>query len=164
MTPTLIGRWHTRLLLFIFIGLPVTLLFALYNTNWQIFAPNSWALSIQYDSPVFYYPFLVLAAIFVLGFILDPIYIQLQRFHWDQDWPFSHQFFFSWVEYFIVYWLASEGWLDFIFREGRPTWSDTIWHFSTVFILSFLAILGGCQIFLVRWRFKGGELGRFPIR
>ena len=36
--------------------------------------------------------------------------------------------------------------------------------FGAVFGISFLALLGGIQIFMVRWRFKGGEFGRFPIR
>lgn len=157
MTPTLPGRWQTRLLLFIFIGLPVTFLFALYRTNWSL-SP------LRYELSAFYYPFLVLTAILALGLALDVVYIQLQRFNWDQDWPFAYQFFFSIVEYLIVFYAASEGWLDWLFKEGRPTWDGTVYHFSTVFVLSFLALLGGCQIFLVRWRFKGGELGRFPIK
>jgi hypothetical protein len=156
MTPTLSGRWQTRLLLYIFIGLPVTLLFALYNTNWQLWPP-------LWDRPVFFQPFLVITCILVLGLILDPVYIQLQRFHWDQDWPFSHQFFFSIVEFLIVWYAIDFGLLDILFAP-RPEWNEVVYHFSTVFILSFLAILGGCQIFLVRWRFKGGELGRFPVQ
>ena len=44
--------------------------------------------------------------------------------------------------------------------NGLQQWNDTVYHFSTVFALSFLALLGGVQIFLIRWRFKGGELGR----
>lgn len=154
MTPTLSGRWQTRLLLYIFIGLPVMLLFALYNTNWRIWPP-------QYDSPAFYNPFLVLTCILILGLILDPLYIFLQRFHWDQDWPFSHQLFFSFVEIFIVYLAISYDLLGFIFAP-QPTFDDVIWPATIVALLSFLAVLGGCQIFLVRWRFKGGELGRFP--
>ncbi len=157
MTPTLAGRWQTRLLLYLFIGLPVTLLFALYRTNWEIWPP-------RYELSAFYYPFLVITAILVLGLVLDVAYMQIQRFHWDQDWPFAYQFFFSIVEYLIIYFAASDGWLDFMFKDGRPTWDDTVYHFSTVFLLSFLALLGGVQIFMVRWRFKGGELGRFPIR
>lgn len=157
MTPTLLGRWHTRLLLFVFIGLPVTLLFSLYRTNWDIWPP-------RYELSAFYYPFLFLTAILILGLVLDFVYIHMQRLNWDNDWPFAHQFFFSIVEYLIVYYAASDGWLDFFFTEGRPTWDDTVYHFSTVFGLSFLALLGGVQIFMVRWRFNGGEVGRFPIR
>lgn len=153
MTPTLIGRWHTRLILFVVIGLPVTLLFALHATNWDYWPP-------RYDLPAFQYPFYFLTAILLLGLALDVAYMQIQRFHWDQDWPFAYQFFFSIVEYLIIYYAAWDGWLDVVFTEFRPTWNDTVYHFSTVFALSFLALLGGVQIFLIRWRFKGGELGR----
>ena len=48
------------------------------------------------------YPFLFLTLILVLGLILDVLYIQIQRFHWDQDWPFAYQFFFSIAEFFAV--------------------------------------------------------------
>ena len=157
MTPTLAGRWQTRILLYLMVGLPVTLLFALYFTNWQWNPP-------RYELSAFQYPFIFLTVLLALGLVLDVIYIQIQRFHWDQDWPFAYQFFFSIIEYLIVYYAASEGWLDSLFTEGRPTWDGTVYHFSTVFILSFLALLGAVQIFLVRWRFKGGELGRFPVR
>jgi hypothetical protein len=33
-----------------------------------------------------------------------------------------------------------------------------------VFIPSFIGVLALLQIFFVRWRFKGGELGRHPMR
>ena len=62
MTPTLIGRWHTRLILFVVIGLPVTLLFALHATNWDYWPP-------RYDLPAFQYPFYFLTAILLLGLV-----------------------------------------------------------------------------------------------
>ena len=56
------------------------------------------------------------------------------------------------------------GLLDFMFPDGRIPFSTAIWHFTWVFIPSFIGVLALVQIFLVRWRFKGGELGRHPIR
>ena len=159
MIPTLTGRWHTRLLLYIFIGLPVTFLYAWYQSAWQ------WPL--PYSQSIFYYPFLFLTLILVLGLILDVLYIQIQRFHWDQDWPFAYQFFFSIAEFFAVFYLMDFGVLDYVynlFPDGYIPFSNAAWHFSLVFIPSFLALVGGVQIFLVRWRFKGGEVGRHPIR
>lgn len=152
MTPTLFGRWQTRILLYLVIGLPVTFLVALYNTNWRW--PPAYELSVFRD------PFVFLTALLVLGLILDVVYIQIQRFHWDQDWPFAYQFFFSIVEFYILYFAMDFGWLDTLFPDARIPFSNAAWHFTFVFVPSFLALLGGAQIFLVRWRFKGGELGR----
>ena len=159
MIPTLLGRWQTRILLYVIIGLPVTFLYALYQT--------AWAWPPPYTQSVFYYPFLFLTLILVLGLILDIIYIQIQRFHWDQDWPFAYQFFFSIAEFYAVFYLMDYGIFDLIypiFPDGYIPFSVAGWHFAFVFVLSFLALLGAIQIFLVRWRFKGGELGRHQIR
>ncbi len=156
MTPTLFGRWHTRLLLYVFIGLPVTFLYAMYLSNWTWPPP--------YEQSIFRDPFIFLTAILVLGLILDVLYIQIQRFHWDQDWPFAYQFFFSIIEFFIVFYAMDFGYLDWAFPDGRIPFSTAAWHFTFVFVPAFLALLGLVQIFLVRWRFKGGELGRHPIR
>ncbi|MEZ5852663.1 MAG: hypothetical protein R3D68_18680 [Hyphomicrobiaceae bacterium] len=159
MIPTLLGRWHTRLLLYVFIGLPVTFLYAMYLSAWQWPPP--------FTQSVFYYPFLFITLILVLGLVLDVLYIQIQRFNWDQDWPFAYQAFFMVLEFFIVFYLMDYGILDYVyplFPDGYIPFSTAAWHFGFVFVLSFLAILGIFQIFLVRWRFKGGELGRHPIR
>ena len=157
MTPTLLGRLQTRLLLYFVIALPVTFIWGLYRDNWEfvIFSnPDSNLL----------HAFYFVTCILVLGLILDPLYIQIQRFHWDQDWPFAYQFFFSIVEFLLVYLAVDFDLLWFLFDRVKPPFWDAVCHFSWVFIPSFLALLGGVQIFLVRWRFKGGELGRHPIR
>ena len=73
MIPTLFGRWHTRLLLYIFIGLPITFLFAWFKSAWR------WP--IPYDQSIFYDPFVFLTLILTLGLILDVLYIQIQRFY-----------------------------------------------------------------------------------
>ncbi len=145
MTPTLAGRWQTRLLLYIFIGLPITVLYALYLDLGEVgrFAD----------------PFVFLTAILVIGLILDHPYIQIQRFRWDNDWPFAFQLFFSILEFLIVLGLMNIGFLDSLLVERIDADTATT-HFTLVLIPSFLAVLAGIQIFLVRWRFKGGELGR----
>jgi hypothetical protein len=172
MTPTLLGRWHTRLILFLFIGLPVTFLYAWYLSAWGL--SNEFTLAWPFSEvwlrlppvelSIFQDPFKFLFALLILGLVLDVAYIQIQRFHWDQDWPFAYQFFFSWVEFFLVFYAMDFGLLDFMFPDGRIPFSTAIWHFTWVFIPSFIGVLALVQIFLVRWRFKGGELGRHPIR
>jgi hypothetical protein len=162
MTPTLAGRWHTRILLYIFIGLPVTFLYAWYLSNWRFSTEYTWLP--PYELTIFQDPFKFITALLVLGLILDVVYIQVQRFHWDQDWPFAYQFFFSIVEFLLLFYLMDFGFLDFMFPDGRIPFSTAAWHFTWVFIPSFIGVLALIQIFLVRWRFKGGELGRHPIR
>ncbi len=156
MTPTLLGRLQTRLLLFIVIGLPMTFLWGLYKDNWEFLIFSNSRSNLLH---AFYF----ITCILVLGLILDPLYMQIQRFHWDQDWPFAYQFFYSIVEFLLVYAAVYADLLWFLFDGVAPPFSDAVCHFSLVFIPSFLALLGGVQIFMVRWRFKGGELGRHPI-
>lgn len=163
MTPTLFGRWHTRILLFVFLGLSITLIFALL----QVWVRN---LSIT-QLPI--EPFQVISLIFLVGLILDPLYIFLQSFRWDRDWPFAFQFVSMIFEFLIVIGII---YLDFIpflrglynfvyvapsgfFNNSTNIW-DVCFHFGMVFWPSFIALLGFVQIFAIRWRFKGGEWGR----
>ena len=46
-----------------------------------------------------------------------------------------------------------------VFPTEDAFWSVLL-HFTLVVVPSFLALLGGIQVFMVRWRFKGGEWGR----
>jgi len=172
MTPTLLGRWHTRLILFLFIGLPITFLYAWYLSAWGL--SSDYAISWPFDQvwfrlppielSIFQDPFKFLLALLIVGLVLDIAYIQIQRFQWDQDWPFAYQFFFSWVEFFLVFYAMDFGLLDFMFPDGRIPFSTALVHFTWVFTFSFIGVLALLQIFFVRWRFKGGEIGRFPIR
>ena len=145
MTPTLMGRLQTRILLYIFLALPITACVSLYLDLLEIGR--------------FWDPFVFITAMTVVGLILDPVYMQIQRFRWDNDWPFAFQFFFTILEFGITVGIMNAGLLD-PFLVERIEASTAIFHFSLVFIPSFLALLGGVQIFLVHWRFKGGELGR----
>lgn len=145
MTPTLLGRFQTRLVLYLFLALPITWLFALY-------------LGLDQQGRLGD-PFVFISAMTLVGLLLDPVYIQIQRFRWDSDWPFAFQFFFTVMEFLVTLGLLNAGLFDALLVERIDTWT-AVAHFSLVFVPSFLALLGGLQIFLVRWRFKGGELGR----
>lgn len=151
MTPTLFGRWQTRILLYVILGLPITLVYSLYLKRW------TW--------PPFWDPFVFLSLILAVGLVLDVLYIQLQKLRWDHDWPFAFQFVVSIAEFGLVWWVMSEGWFDQLLLDGggRIPFETAAYHFAFVFVPSFLMLLGPLQIFLVRWRFKGGELGRLPV-
>ena len=76
MTPTLRGRWQTRLLLFLLFGIPGTALVILAT------CPIHWGLG------VIFLP-IALLGVFSVGFILDPVYDRVQKGRWDHDWPLS---------------------------------------------------------------------------
>ena len=149
MTPTLAGRWQTRILLYIVLGLPITLAYSLYLRRW--------------DWPPFWDPFVFLTLILAVGLILDIVYIPLQKLRWEGDWPFAFQFVVSIGEFLLVWWLMSQGWFDQLLVDGggRIPFETAAYHFAWVFIPSFIALLGFLQIFFVRWRYKGAELNRF---
>lgn len=145
MTPTLLGRWQTRLLLFLVIALPITALFSLFLGLGAVGR--------------FWDPFAFVIAMTVIGLVLDPVYIQIQRFRWDNDWPFAFQFFFTILEFGIAVGAMNAGLFD-PFLVSRIGFGTAVTQFILIFVPSFLALLGGVQIFLIQWRFKGGELGR----
>ena len=163
MTPTLLGRWQTRILLFVFLALPITFLFTLL----VIFVRNESFNQIRIE------PYQIVSLIFLIGLVLDPVYMWIQSFRWDRDWPFAFQFLSMIFEFLIVLGVV---WLDFIpplsalrnfifvmpsglFSSGGNIW-DVCIHFSLVFWPSFISLLGFVQVFAIRWRFKGGEWGR----
>lgn len=155
MIPTLMGRWQVRLFLFAVIGLPVTFFYILWVL---IFGLNGFPFSYVTGQ---LYGFLL--AILLLGLVLDPLYIFIQTFRWDRDWPFAFQLFFSWVEFGIVLTLARLGWvpwLDEAFFNIDGAIRIAIGHFTWVFIPSFIALLGLIQVLFIRWRFKAGRFGR----
>jgi hypothetical protein len=145
MTPTLAGRWQTRLLLYLFVGLPVTWFYAFF------------VLELEDD---FLDPFVFLTALFIVGFLLDLVYNQIQRFRWDGDWPFAFFIFFGICEFLITLGLLNAGVLDpfLVYRIDNGT---ALIHFCWVLLFMFLAVLAGVQVFYIRWRFRGGAIGRF---
>ncbi|MEM9027572.1 MAG: hypothetical protein AAGC70_04310 [Pseudomonadota bacterium] len=145
MTPTLMGRWQTRLLLYVFLALPITLVFA-------------WAFGLA-NTGQFYDPFVFVTALTLIGLSLDVAYIQIQRFRWDNDWPFAFQLFFSIMEFFLTFGLMNLGLFDPFLAYRIPLWFASI-HFLLILVPSYFAVVAGIQIFLLRWRFKGGEIGR----
>lgn len=153
MLPTLKGRWQTRILLFLWIGVPITLLFALWIGGSNRIPYLGWRFDIV--------PFQILSLLLIVGLILDPVYFYFQQFRWERDWPFAFQFFFTVVEFVIVLGLVNWGALEG-FPRRVPQHNYTLYtiHFACVFIPSFIAVLGIVQTFMIRWRFKGGEWGR----
>jgi hypothetical protein len=140
MTPTLIGRWQTRLFLFLTIGILVTLPFTF----------GYWGSP---KSPVF---LAVLAYIAAFGLAWDALYIYLQQFRWDRDWPAIFQLAAGiWEALFFL------GLAKLKLLVGIPPSFSLYWfflHYSIVWLSIFIASQSLMRILFPRWRFRGGRL------
>ena len=132
MTPTLRGRWQTRLLLMATVGILVSLLFALLYADFET-------------------PLIVLGLALLLGFGWDMIYHTLQNFRWDGDWP----------PLFYCVGCALEGASLWVLTSSVLRLDLTLGQFvahSTAVWLTILAVMfGPLKVLLPRWRFRGGE-------
>ncbi|MDI9636177.1 hypothetical protein QQ056_12035 [Oscillatoria laete-virens NRMC-F 0139] len=139
MTPTLFGRWQTRLFLLATAGGSITLLFAL-----GILGPGAGAIY-----------FGILAYVALFGLAWDVFYNRLQQGRWDRDWPAAFQ------------WLAALGEALFLLLvikiiglPGVPRWMPVglfFLHYSCVWLAVFLTSQSLMRILFIRWRFNGGR-------
>jgi len=140
MTPTLLGRWQTRILLMETVGLVITLLFC------------GGAFGNPESSDYFW----LLQYIVIFGLGWDYLYIQIQTFRWDQDWPAALQWLAAlWEGIFIILLVGIadiklpplEGW--------NLGWF--IVHYSFVWVGVFVASQSLMRLIFPRWRFRGGQ-------
>ena len=137
MTPTLAGRWQTRLLLLSIVGALITLIFGYFFSNFAT-------------------PFALLGYVLLLGFLWDILYNGLQTLRWDRDWP---PLFF--VAGGIAEGLFLWGLIQLIPLPGvDPDLSlgKFTAHYCTVFIFTLSIMLGPLKIVFLKWRFRGGQL------
>ena len=145
MTPTLMGRWQTRLLLLGTIGLAVTLIFG------RIFND-------------FTTPLALLGYVLVIGFAWDILYGFVQNFRWDRDWPPLFQLAagivegaFLWGLILICDAISSFNLHTLPGIAESLTLEMFIAHYATVWVTTFLATQGLLRIVFPRWRFHGGQ-------
>src|SRR5689334_13618438 len=97
MIPTLLGRMQTRILLFLVIGVPVTVGYAFWLAErGSRHVVEIFGLQLDIRPPQ------ILCLLLIVGLVLDPFYYWIQTLRWESDWPFSFQFYVSIVEYLIV--------------------------------------------------------------
>ncbi len=136
MTPTLFGRWQTRLFLLSTVGIIITIPFYLLFSN----------------NPDF---FIVLLSVFLLGLVWDTIYNFLQKLRWDHDWPGTLQLLSGIVEGIVIGVLCKTNIL--------PVSSFfKLQYFIVHYIIVWLAVYTCSQtvmrVIFPRWRFRGGQL------
>ncbi|MBF2066169.1 MAG: hypothetical protein IGS39_17390 [Calothrix sp. C42_A2020_038] len=141
MTPTLFGRWQTRLLLMATVGVFVSLPFA---------------IGIIGDAGPIYFWILVYVAIF--GIIWDVVYDQIQKYRWDRDWPAAYQLIAGiWEMIFVFCGVKLFGFLPIPIPKDALNPIIFLLHYSTVWLAVFIASQSLMRIIFVRWRFRGGQ-------
>lgn len=139
MTPTLFGRWQTRLLLLATVGVLVTLPFSL-----GIIGPGSDAIF-----------FWILGYVVLFGLAWDIAYNYLQKLRWDRDWPGALQLLAGiWEALFVLCGVKLFG-LPNVKRSLPVFWFFI--HYSLVWLSVYIASQSLMRILFPRWRFKGGQ-------
>lgn len=139
MTPTLIGRWQTRLLLLGTVGILATLPFAM-------------GLVVTGEGPAYFF-ILFYVAIFGLGW--DVLYDRLQKYRWDRDWPAAYQLLAGIWE-MIFTWLFV-GIFRILYLPEEVFWVNFFPHYITVWLAVFITSQSLMRILFPRWRFRGGK-------
>ena len=139
MTPTLIGRWQSRIFLLATIGILFSLPFALKNGLQQVEWVYFWV--------VFY--------LGLFGLAWDILYNYLQKFLWDHDWPGVLQLIAAIVEGIFLA-LA----INFIGLPNIPQDKFSlpiyIFHYSVVWVAVYCASWVVMRLLFPRARFRGG--------
>jgi hypothetical protein len=136
MTPTLVGRWQTRILLLGTVGLIVTLIFGRMYHDYRT-------------------PLAVLGYVILFGFGWDILYNVAQTFRWDHDWPPVFQLAAGIVEGIFLW--AMMVLVNLPGVTPHPPFSRFLAHYAAVWLSAFLASQGPVRTIFPRWRFNGGR-------
>ncbi len=141
MTPTLFGRWQTRLLLLATVGVLVSV-------------PFSIGLIGAHPGTVYFW---ILAYVAIFGIGWDVLYDYLQKFRWDRDWPAAFQLLAGiWELLFVFCGVEIFGLPIPIPKELLPP-ALFLLHYSFVWLAVFIASQSLMRILFPRWRFRGGQ-------
>jgi len=147
MTPTLSGRWQTRIVLLWTIGLILTLALM---WHWDVF-------SLSPRDPVFWQLLAVLGYVTLLGLGWDIVYSHLQSYRWDHDWPLIFHFVCGLIEGLVVFLLFRHNLLPGVTYHAGDELRFLV-HYGLIFWVTYWWLYGPMRILAPRWRFRGGEL------
>ena len=136
MTPTLLGRWQTRILLLATVGALIT---ALFGALFDDFAT----------------PFALLGYVLVLGCAWDVGYNAVQSLRWDHDWPPILQWAGALAEGAAIWLLVRMVGLPGV-NPGLSL-GQFLAHYGAVWLAVFLFTQGPMRLLFPRWRFRGGQ-------
>ena len=138
MTPTLVGRWQTRVFLLMVVGLPVSIPFLAFG-------------------PL---PLVVLGYALLIGLGLDVWYDRQQQERWDHDWPVHKQFKAGLTEFSLLLFtlLGCVGCSGLLLAAAPMLVIVVPIHWWSVWWLSFWMTQGPMRVLFPRWRFRGGRV------
>ncbi len=146
MSPTLFGRIQTRILLSLFVGVPLALVLG-------VLLPRPRPSMTLGD--MFQVFLAAIAIVAVVGIVWEFVYHGLQQFRWEKDWPTLFGLITGVPEGIVVYLLLNAGvpW-DF----GSVPLKTFLPMFFVVWVCTWMIANGPLQIVLLRWRYQGGRV------
>jgi hypothetical protein len=145
MTPTLMGRWQTRVLLMLVLGALPTVVYMAAFGAFEAGGRGTWKLP------------LILAYAIAVGLVWDVPYVAVQSLRWDRDWPYAFQFASGIFEGCVLFGLFAGDLLPGVVYEPGDAWRFAL-HYGTVFLLTFGFVFGPMRVLFPRWRFMGGRV------
>lgn len=136
MSPTLVGRIHTRCVLMIVIGLPLTI------------AISPWLPG----DPPFNVLLRALSVVLLAGIVIwEPLYHLLQQFRWEKDWPLMLGLITAVNEGLVAYAVLRLMDIDVAVEPF-------VVHFGLVWLAIWSMAAGPMRVLSLRWRYEGGRV------
>ncbi len=143
MLVTLGGRIQTRIFILLTVGLLVTLVIT-------PILPARGPLGSAYGVTL-----RVLVTVTLLGVLWEVLYHGLQQFRWEKDWPTFFGLITAVNEGLLVWLVLALGWVSGVDGLRGITF---LFHFSAVWLVTWLCVNGPMRVPFIHWRFRGGRL------
>lgn len=141
MTPTLVGRIQTRILLLGTVGLFWTIIVV------PILPKFGASLGDVYGATI-----TALVIVAILGVGWESLYHLVQQYRWDKDWPILYGLLVGLPESIVTLVVITA-----IFVPA-PNPVTYFLHFFSTWVLVWLTAVGPFRLILLRWRFNGGRI------
>jgi hypothetical protein len=139
MTPTLIGRFQTRVFATLVVGLPWTVVL------WLVLPGANLSQMV-----------LILAAMGTVGLGWELAYHWLMGYRWEKDWPSLLGLLTGLNEGVLLWLLLSWGLIPGV--DVGPSGGRFFLHFAGAWIAIWLWLQGPMKVVDPRWRFRGGRV------
>lgn len=140
MTPTLIGRIQSRLVVVLLVGLVWTILITPFLPAGG--APLGSVYGMTFRAVIY--------TAVVGAIIWEPLYHWIQQYRWEKDWPTGLGLITAIPEGVVV--------LAMLQNSGPVPGGAFVIHFATTWLLVWFVVNGPIRALLPRWRFRGGRL------
>jgi hypothetical protein len=151
MTPTLLGRWETRFCLLATVGVLIALAVG-YGYNLNAGTP--------FDNLNYVLPLTIMGYVLGFGLVWDVVYQASIYLRWERDWPTTFQVLAGFIEGTLI-WLLLHYTTLLPLPHNIPSrnmpFRVYLTLYGVVWLVTFLIAQGPLRIFLLRWRYQGGE-------